>query len=389
MKIPLKYNLRSLWVRRVGTLMTAVGIGLTVAVLVAMMALVHGLDATFVETGYENDLVVIREGSLNEINSYFSRDLFQTVKLLPGVAVRQTGSGDSLPLAVGEVIVVINHPRLDGEPSNVVIRGTSDMGFQLRPEIQIVDGRRFKKGIRELIVSTSLANRFQDMQLNSTLTIADNDWKIVGVFDAAGTAYNSEIWGDYDEIALAWNRPIYTSILVRAKDGAAAQSLQKRIEDDRRIQLQAIPQKEYFAGQTISSAGLKVLGFLIAVVMGVGSCFAAMNMMYAAVMSRFKEVGTLRALGFRRRSILASFMMESIVLALLGGVIGCLLALPVNGISTGTTNFATFSEVLFNFRITPTILATALAISALVGILGGFLPARRASRLKLVEVLRD
>ncbi len=386
MKIPLKYNLRSLWVRRVGTAMTALGIGLTVAVLVVMMALVNGLDATFVGTGYDTDAVVIRKGSQNETNSYFNRELFQTVRFLPEVA----RDAEDNPWAVGELVVVINHERLaEGETSNVLVRGVGERSFDMRPEIRIVEGRKFKKGVREIIVSKSLAGRFKDMALGDELPIASNRWKVVGIFDSGGRAYDSEIWGDYDEIALVWTRPIYTSILVRAKSPEGLQSLAKRIEDDRRIQLQAVPQKDYYAGQTVSSIGIKALGVFIAVVMGIGSCFAAMNMMYGTIMARFKEVGTLRALGFRRRSILASFLFEAIVLALLGGVVGCLLALPVHGLSTGTTNFVSFSEVLFNFRITPRILLNAVIFAGVVGIMGGFLPALRASRLKLIEVMRD
>ncbi len=385
MRIPLKYNLRSLWVRRVSTLMTALGIGLTVAVLVIMMALVRGLDATFVETGYETDLVVIRKGSQNETNSYFNRDLFQTVRFLPEIARDE----DDQPWAVGEIIVVINAERREGETSNIVIRGTSDRGFQMRPEVRIVEGRRHRKGVRELIVSQSLSRRFKDMALGDTLRISENDWAIVGLFDASETAYGSEIWGDYDEICLAWDRPIYVSILVRAASPQGVDDIRKRIEEDRRIQLQAIPQKEYYQGQTISSVGLKALGSFIGIVMGIGSCFAAMNMMFGTVMSRFKEIGTLRVLGFRKRNILASFLIEAILIALLGGVMGCLIALPVHGISTGTTNFSSFSEVLFQFRITPSILLLAAAFAGLVGILGGFLPALRAARLQLLEVLRD
>ncbi len=385
MRIPLKYNLRSLWVRRVSTLMTALGIGLTVAVLVIMMALVRGLDATFVDTGYESDLIVIRKGSQNETNSYFNRDLFQTVKLLPEIARDE----DDQPWAVGELIVVINSERREGDSSNIVIRGTSDRGFQMRPEVQIVEGRRHRKGVRELIVSQSLSRRFKDMALGDKLRISDNEWAVVGLFDASGTAYDSEIWGDYDEISLAWDRPVYVSILVRAASPQGVAEIQKRIEEDRRIQLQAIPQKEYYRGQTISSIGLKALGSFIGIVMGIGSCFAAMNMMYGTVMLRFKEIGTLRVLGFRKRSILASFLIEAILIALLGGVVGCLIALPVHGISTGTTNFASFSEVLFQFRITPSILLLAAAFAGVVGILGGFLPALRAARLQLIEVLRD
>ncbi len=304
MRIPLKYNLRSLWVRRVSTLMTALGIGLTVAVLVIMMALVRGLDATFVDTGYETDLVVIRKGSQNETNSYFNRDLLQTVKLLPEIARDENDQ----PWAVGELIVVINSERREGDSSNIVIRGTSDRGFQMRPEVQIVEGRRHRKGVRELILSQSLSRRFKNMSLGDSLRISDNTWAIVGLFDASGTAYDSEIWGDYDEISLAWDRPIYVSILVRAASPEGVVEIQKRIEEDRRIQLQAIPQKEYYRGQTISSIGLKALGSFIGIVMGIGSCFAAMNMMYGTVMLRFKEIGTLRVLGFRKRSILASFL---------------------------------------------------------------------------------
>ncbi len=385
MRIPLKYNLRSLWVRRVSTLMTALGIGLTVAVLVIMMALVRGLDATFVDTGYETDLVVIRKGSQNETNSYFNRDLFQTVKLLPEIARDENDQ----PWAVGELIVVINSERREGDSSNIVIRGTSDRGFQMRPEVKIVEGRRHRKGVRELILSQSLSRRFKNMSLGDSLRISDNTWAIVGLFDASGTAYDSEIWGDYDEISLAWDRPIYVSILVRAASPEGVVKIQKRIEEDRRIQLQAIPQKEYYQGQTISSIGLKALGSFIGIVMGIGSCFAAMNMMYGTVMLRFKEIGTLRVLGFRKRSILASFLIEAILIALLGGVVGCLIALPVHGISTGTTNFSSFSEVLFQFRITPSILLLAAVFAGSVGILGGFLPAVQAARLQLLEVLRD
>ena len=385
MKIPLKYNLRSLWVRKIGTLMTAFGIGLTVAVLVTMMALVRGLEGTFLETGQEHDVIVLRKGSGVETNSYFNRDYFPTIRRLPGVAKGENGE----PLAVGEIVVVINYPRHSGEDSNVMVRGTTPLGLAMRPEIEMVEGRFFRKGLREIIVSRSLGNRFQDMELGDQLATAGREWKVVGVFKAGGSAYNSEIWGDYDEIAQAWTRPIYTSILVRTTGTETAREFQNRVGEDRRIQLMAMPQRDYYAQQATSSMGIKALGWFLAVVMGIGSCFAAMNMMYGTIMARFKEVGTLRSIGFRRSSILASFLIEAILLAVLGGVIGCVLALPVHGISTGTTNFTLFTEVLFNFRITPDILLKAVLYSAVVGVLGGFFPALRAARLKLVEVLRD
>lgn len=385
MRIPLKYNLRSLRVRWVGTLMTAVGIGLTVAIFIVMNALVNGLDSTFVQTGHENQLIVIRQGSLNESNSYFDRSLYETVRLLDGVARDSSGQ----PLASGEITVIINHPRLTGESSNILIRGLSEVGFKMRPEVKITAGRKMREGVRELLVSESLSKRFQDLQLGKSIHIARSDWRVVGLFEAGGTAYDSEIFADYEDVAQEWDRPIYSSILLKAVDASAAARLTKRIHDDQRIQLQAFDQKAYFKDQTISSIGIKALGFFIAVVMGIGSCFAAMNMMYSAVLGRIKEVGTLRALGFKRRSILSSFLVESVILALIGGVVGCLMALPLHGISTGTANFMSFSEVLFHFRITPGILLKGLAFAALVGVLGGILPARRAAKIKLVEVLRD
>jgi putative ABC transport system permease protein len=385
MRIPLKYNLRSLLVRWVGTLMTAIGIGLTVAIFIIMMALVNGLDSTLVQTGHDNHFVVIRSGSQNEVNSYFDRSLFDTVRLLDGIAHDESGQ----PLAAGEIAVIINHPRLTGEPSNVMVRGTSDTGFAIRPEVRITSGRKFRRGLRELIVSESLSRRFRDLQLGKTIRIGRSDWKVVGVFSAGGTAYDSEAWADYEDVAQEWDRPIYSAIVVKAQNETAAAQLKTRIADDRRIQLQAIEQKSYFAEQALSSIGLKALGYFIALIMGIGSCFAAMNMMYAAVMGRMKEVGTLRALGFPRRSILGSFLVESLILALAGGLLGCLMALPLHGMSTGTLNFMTFSEILFNFRITPDVLLKGLLFSAVVGLAGGILPARRAARIRLVEVLRD
>ena len=384
MKIPIKYNIGSLWVRRVGTLMTALGIGLTVAIYITMQALVSGLDATFVETGHPNHLIVIREGSLNEVNSYFNRDLLGTIKLLPGI--RQDEGGE--PRAAGELLVVINHPRVTGESSNLVVRGTTEMGLKLRPEMRLVAGQWFARGLREVVVSQSISRRFHNMRLGDTIHMSRSDWKVVGVFDAGGTAYDSEVFTDVEDVAQDWDRPIYTSMLLEALDAPAAKELTRRVADDRRIHLQAIAQKEYFKSQAVSSVGIKALGGFIAVVMGVGSCFAAMNMMYATVLSRTKEVGTLRALGFSRWSILSSFMLEATLLALLGGLVGCILALPLHGISTGTANFATFSEVLFNFRITPRILLHGMLFATFVGVLGGVLPARRASRVTLMEALR-
>jgi putative ABC transport system permease protein len=386
LKIPLRYNLRSLLVRWPGSLMTAGGIGLTVAIVVTMMALVGGLENTFVDTGHDGQLVVLRQGSINEVNSFINRDLFPAVRFLPGVA--RDGRGE--PLVSGEIVVVINNTRVDGQSSNMIVRGLTETGFVLRPEVRIVAGRKFRPGLREIMASRALAERFRNMALGETIRFARSQWKVVGIFDTGGTAYDSEAWADYTEISQDWDRPVYSSMLLRAESAAAADEIRRRVAADPRINLQALPQREYFAGQTGAAAGgTKALGYFIAVVVGIGACFAAMNMMYGAVMSRAAEIATLRAVGFRRRHVLASFLAESLIVGVAGGVLGCLLALPMHGISSGTANFQTYSEVLFNFRITPGILLRGLAYAAAVGALGGYLPARRAARMKLIDVIRE
>ena len=386
MKIPIKYNLRSLWVRKAGTAMTALGIGLTVAIIVVITSMVSGLNSTFKTTGDPLQLVVLRKGAQNEVNSYFSRDLFDIVRVLPGIAIDAAGE----PLAIGEIQVVINPVKRDGKQSNVVVRGASDLSFSLRPDLQIVEGRSFRKGAREIIVSRSMAQRFQNMGLGEQLIVDNNSWDVVGIFDTSGNFYNSEIWGDYDQIGQAWRRTgICTSILLRAESAASAAALIERIADDQRIQLEALPQPDYFAVQSaVSSIGLVAMGTFIALIIGIGSCFAIMNMMYGAVMARQQEIATLRALGFRRRSILASFLSEAAALSLLGGVVGCLLGSMFHGYSAGTTNFSAFSEVVFDFRITPSVLLAGCAFAFVTGVLGGFLPAWRAASVNLVEVLR-
>jgi len=390
MKIPLKYNLRSMWVRGVGTLMTAAGIGLTVAIVIVMMSMVSGLQSAFTETGQDNQLIVIRQGSLNEVNSYFGRDLYQTIRFLPGVA----RDANDEPQASPELIVVINWPRVGGEETNLVMRGIDvPVGLELRPEIEVVEGRVFQPGLREILVSRSVSRRFDGMQLGRTINVSRADWKIVGIFDSDGSAYDSEIFAAKEDVAQAWRRTaMYTSILLRAEDAGASQQIQDRVKDDQRINLQAVPQKEYFAAQTDTANSVQVLGTFIGMLMGIGACFAAMNMMYGTIMSRVKEIATLRALGFRRFSILSSFLVESVLLTLLGGILGCLMAFPFEGWTTGTANMSTsgsFSEVLFKFRITPYILASGLTFALAVGVLGGFLPSLRAARLRLIEALRD
>ncbi len=376
--IPLKYNLRSLIVRRVGTAMTVLGVALTVAVFVTVLAMVHGLESTFVDSGEPLNVIMLRQSSeAAETNSIIDRDLRPIVESTEGVTA-----------VAGELVVLINHPRLTGETANVIIRGISDKSFELRPRIKIVDGRMLRPGLREVVVSRSLSRRFRDTKVGDKIKIGRTRWDVVGMFDAAHTAYDSEIWGNYNEISGEFERPIYSSLLVRCSDEAALKSVRDRLANDRRLKLDVFGQKEYFETQTSTATPIKVLGYLIAIIMAVGSSFAVMNTMYAATAYRTREIATLRVLGFKRRNIMVSFIAESLALALLGGAVGCLLALPMNGISTGTANFVTFSEVIFDFQVTPALMLNGMIFAAVMGTLGGLLPARLAARMTIVRALR-
>jgi len=246
----------------------------------------------------------------------------------------------------------------------------------------------FRPGLREVIVSRSISRRFRGAKVGDSIKIGRSTWSVVGILDAARTAYDSEIWADYNEISGEFERPIYSSLLVQCADGAAMSAIREKLAGDRRIQLDVFGQKEYFETQAGSAAPIKVLGYLIAAIMAVGSSFAVMNTMYAATAYRTREIATLRVLGFKRRNIMLSFMFESLLLALLGGVVGCLMALPMNGVSSGTSNFNTFSEVAFDFRVTPQLMLEGIVFAAIMGTLGGLLPARLAAKLTIVRALR-
>jgi putative ABC transport system permease protein len=384
MAIPLKYNLRSVLVRRTGTLMAVLSVAATVAVFVSVMALWRGLESAFTGTGHPLNLIVIRQGSQVETNSSVEREKLQTLKYLPGV--EKDGRGEALVSAELQVLVFL--PRSGGERANVIMRGVSQAGMALRPQVRLIEGRLFGSGLREVIVSRPLARRFA-MEISQPLRLdGGTPWQVVGFFDGAGSAYDSEIWADVNAVADEFKRPHFSSVLIRAVGPAAVNSLIKQIDEDRRLHLQARSEVGYYREQTKASAPIKVLGSFIALIMSIGACFAAMNAMYASVAYRSKEIGTLRVLGFRSSQVLLAFVVESMLLAIAGGAVGCLLALPIHGISTGTMNFNTFSELAFQFRITPEMLGLGIAFAALMGAFGGFLPALLAARRTIVLSLR-
>ena len=384
MAIPLKYNLRSLLVRRTGTAMAIVSVAASVAVFVSILALVSGLENVFALTGHPLNIVVIRQGSQVEGNSAVSVPALQTLKYLPGVAKY----GDGQALVSPELLVLIFIPRAGGDKTHVSIRGMTPAGLALREQVRLVEGRMFRGGLRELLASRTLARRF-NLKLGSALNFGLGDWIVVGLTEAGGSAYDSELWADVGAVGDEFNRrEVYSSVLLRAADAAAADQLCRRISDDRQLHLQARVENDYFREQMRTSMPIKVLGTFIAMVMAIGSCFAAMNAMYATVAHRTHEIAVLRVLGFSRRAVLLAFLLESAVLAAAGGLLGCLLALPIHGLSTGAMNFYTFAELSFHFRVTPQLLARGLLFAVAVGLIGGLLPARLAARRSLVEGLR-
>jgi putative ABC transport system permease protein len=376
--IPIRYNMRSIMVRRVGALMTIFGVALTVAVFVSILAMVQGLQSTLIATGDPLNLILIRTGSLSEVNSWFNRESKGIVETMDGAEAIS-----------GEIIVLVNSPRTTGETANIMLRGVSEKSLALRPQLSLAEGRMFTPGLREMVVSRSISNRFKDAKLGDGLKIGRTTWKVVGILDAAQTAYDSELWADYNDVAQEFERPVYSSLLVRARDAAALDTIRARVKDERRLELDVFGEKEYFASQSGSTAGpLVFLGYLVGIIMAVGSCFAVMNTMYAATAYRTREIATLRVLGYKRFNILLSFMLESLVLSICGGILGCVLALSVNGISTGTMNPNNFAEVAFQFRVTGTLMLQGVAFAAIMGVIGGLLPARLASRIPIVRALR-
>jgi len=286
-------------------------------------------------------------------------------------------------------VLLINIDRIDHTgAANVLVRGMGSVGLALRPQIRLVEGRLFEPSRRECIVSRKIAERFANCQVGQVFRSGRTDWHVVGIFEAAKTAYESEIWMDADEVRDVFKRSFYGSALIRPVSAEAAAALTKRLENDRNLQVRVLPETEYYQEQTKTSRPIQFLGQFLAVIMSIGAAFSAMNTMYAAIASRTREIGTLRVLGFRRRDIYVSFMIESIVLAGLGGALGCLFSLPLNGVATGTFSWTTFAEVAFEFRITPELLAKGMIFALAMGLLGGLLPARLAARKPVLDALR-
>jgi putative ABC transport system permease protein len=385
MTIPLAYNIRNLTERKTTTIMTALGIALTVAVLLSVAAMFQGLRTSLAATGHPLNLLVMRKGATAELNSIMTRPNFQIIKAKTGIARGKDGE----PLASLELVTIIVLESVEGQEMNITVRGMTPAGWEIRDDARLIAGRQFQPGRREVVVGKGVVARYPAVRLGGKLSFGRGEWDIVGVLDAGRGAANGELFVDLNQIASDQRRDeALSSVLLRVNDEVALQAMINDLTSDRRFMVDAVSERAYYENQTSAGAPLVALGGLASLFMAVGSSFAAMNTMYAAVARRSAEIGTLRVLGFSRFSILTSFFIESLLLSLLGGLIGCLLVLPLNNLTTGIGSFVTFSEITFNFAVTPAIMAAGIAFALLLGGLGGLFPAASAARKQILAALR-
>jgi putative ABC transport system permease protein len=385
MAIPLKYNRRSLLVRRVSNVMTGGGIALVVGVFVVMMAMVAGLAHAIQHSGADDNVIVLARGSTTETGSSLKLDQFDALKFL--TAVRRDAAGN--PLASPELAEQILMPSPDGTLDNLAVRGMLSVGFAVHEQTHLISGRMFTPGRSEIIIGRALVGRYPGCSLGSSLHFGRRSWTVVGVFDAGGSAFESEVWGDVHSLQEDANRgTVFNSVRLKLAPGADPAALIQRIAGDPRINLQAETESDYYREQSVVANQVRVLGMLVAGIMGFGAVFAAMNTMYAAVSARTTEIATLRALGFRPTAIMTSFLIESLVLTLTAGFVGVLLAMPINLFSTSFNAGLTSATLEFDFRVTFAIVIQALLFAAVMGVAGGWLPARRAMQMSVAAALR-
>lgn len=387
MRVPLSYVARNLWVRKLTTVLTAGGMALVVFVFAAVLMLDAGLKDTLVSTGSYDNVVVIRQGSQTEVQSGILRDQAALIETAAEVARGPDGQA----LASKEVVVLNSLPKIDQptKRSNVVVRGLPEMGKVLRPQVKMVQGRTFRAGSSEIVVGGSVARGFAGVELGQQLSFAGRAWTVVGVFDAGKTGFDSEIWGDVDQMMQAFRRLGFSSVIARLATPASFEPMKARLDEDPRLKVDIKRETKFYEDQAAGlSTFITLLGMALSVIFSLGAMIGAAITMYAAVATRTGEIGTLRALGFQRASILAAFLGESLLLALVGGLAGLLAASFLTAITVSTTNFQSFSELAFSFTLTPRIVVQSLVFALLMGFVGGFLPAIKASRMKIVDALR-
>ena len=387
MGIPYYYSFRNLWTRRLTTCLTASGMAMVVFVFAATLMLAEGLRKTLVETGSYDNVIVIRKSSNAEVQSGVDRLQASIVESQPEVAIGANGE----PLLAKELVVLINLPkRGTGKPANVVIRGVGPASLLLRPQVNLREGRMPRPGSAEVVAGASIARRFTGGGIGETIRFGMRDWTVVGIFDAGTTGFSSEIWGDVDQLMQAFRRPVYSSVLFRLRDSSEFEGVKQRLEGDPRLTLDVKRESRYYLDQSEAMARfLRILGLTLTIIFSLGAMIGAMITMYAAVANRTTEIGTLRALGFEKVSILLAFILESLFLGLIGGLAGIFCASFMQLITISTMNWATFSELAFSFTMTGEIVWKSLVFSLIMGFVGGVLPAFRAARMNIVDALRS
>lgn len=385
MKIPFIYSARSLLHRPMTSLTTALGVAFVVLTFVGMLALASGFRAALTSTGRADNVFVMRKGADSEISSGIDRGTAAIIRSYPGIAVLPDGR----PAASADVYVVVSRPRMNGSETHMPVRGVGQEAFAVRDAVRIVDGRNFTPGQPEVIVGRGLVGRMRDTNIGDQLRFGQQDFTVVGHFGADGSAFESEVWGDSEMMMDVFRGPVYQSVVMRLADPAGFDALAARMAADPRLQVDVRREDRFFAEQAgFLTTVLRMIAFVVTGIMAVGAVFGAINTMDAMVAARTREIALLLTLGFRPRSVMATFLLESLLVGLAGGALGCLLALPINGIQTSTTNWQSFGEVTFAFRVTPEILLQGMLFAALMGVLGGLLPARRAAKENVAVALR-
>jgi ABC-type antimicrobial peptide transport system permease subunit len=387
MKIPLSYTWRSLWTRRLTTILTLAGISLVSFVAAAVFMMAHGVEEAMVGSGSDGNVIALRKSATSELTSQVDREASNILATLPEIAKGKDGK----PNLTAEIVIVVNlFKKKSHDLANVSVRGVSLKAFDVRPQVRLVEGRTYQPGTHEIIVGSSVAGRFEGCSVGSNIKFMGDQWLIVGIFEAGGNSFESEIWSDVDQLMPAVGRPLFSSVTMELASSDAFDELKERLQKDPRTQsIELKHEKAFYEEQSKQMASfIRVLGGLVTAIFSVGAVIGAVITMYAAVSNRTVEIGTLRSIGFQRRSILMAFLIESIFLSLIGGVCGLVLASGMSWVRLSTINFGTFSELAFGFNISPAIAVGTLIFSVVMGIIGGVLPAFRAARLNIVNALR-
>lgn len=386
--IPLVYNVESVRERWASAIVAILGIAGTVSVFVAMLAMSRGFQATMVRSGSPDNAMIRRAGATSEMDSSVSIADVRVIEDAPGVA-----RDGPQALVSPEVVVVAAMPlKATGTDANVQIRGVTAKALQVHRTVRVAEGRFFQPSLPELVVGRNAVNSYAGLGLGETVRFGGVEWKVVGIFDANRSAFDSEVWCDAGVLNQAYMRPVssYQSATARLISADALEGVKQTLTSDPRLQVQVDRETEYYQKESqMLTALITGLGSLVAIVMGVGAVFGALNTMYAAVAERAREIATLRAVGFPARSVIVSFVFEALFIAVLGGALGCLLVLPINGLTTGTMNWQTFSHMSFAFQITPALLGLGIVFALVMGVVGGVPPAIRAARLPVAAALRD